>query len=135
MIDASAIVAILLGEEDAEGVAGMIVRQSERFTTSVSLMETSIRLLRLRHETEKQVVGDIDYLLSRLRVEVRDVDGDAWRVAARAYARFGKGRHPAGLNFGDCLAYAAAKQAGVRLVYKGEDFALTDVNDGLQLPY
>jgi ribonuclease VapC len=131
MIDASAIVAILLAEEDAESVANMISQQRRRFTTSISLTETSIRLLRLRRGTERQVIGEIDNLLSTLGVEIRDVDSAAWRVAARAYARFGKGRHPAGLNFGDCLAYAAAKQAGARLVYKGDDFALTDVNAGL----
>jgi ribonuclease VapC len=65
--------------------------------------------------------------LRRLRVEVVPFSEEHYDVAAEAFLRYGKGRHPAGLNFGDCMSYAVAAMSGLPLLYAGEDFALTDI--------
>ena len=70
---------------------------------------------------------DLDALLRRARVELIPVTAEHARAARHAWRRFGKGNHPAGLNFGDCFAYALAAVSGEPLLYKGEDFALTDI--------
>ena len=71
---------------------------------------------------------ELDLLLHRARFETVPVDADQVELARAAYRAYGKGRHPAGLNFGDCFAYALAKQRGEDLLYKGCDFSLTDAS-------
>ena len=75
--------------------------------------------------------SDLDEWLERRRIEIVPVDLALARLAADAFARFGKGRHPAALNYGDCFAYALAKANGAALLFKGTDFALTDVASAL----
>jgi ribonuclease VapC len=70
---------------------------------------------------------EIDALLGRLRARLVPFVEEHARAAADAFLRYGKGRHPAGLNFGDCMAYAVAKAEGARLMFTGDDFAKTDV--------
>jgi ribonuclease VapC len=131
MIDASVILAIMLDEPDAREWAREIARISEPFTTPAAVTEVALRLLSLADTSAGHIERDIALVLAYLRVRVHDLSEECWPFAVDAARRFGKGRHPAALNFGDCLAYAAAKQARVRLIYKGDDFALTDVNAGL----
>lgn len=71
----------------------------------------------------------VDHFLDRARIAVEPVTLEQGRVARQAFLDFGKGRHPAGLNFGDCLAYALARISGGPLLYKGPDFAATDLED------
>ena len=70
---------------------------------------------------------DLDVLLSRARIEFVPVTQEQVQVARQAWRRFGKGNHPAALNFGDCFAYALAEVTGEPLLFKGDDFALTDI--------
>ena len=72
-------------------------------------------------------VRELDHFLERAGIEVVDVTRDQGQVARRAFARYGKGRHRAGLNFGDCFAYALASLRGEPLLFKGTDFATTDL--------
>ncbi len=70
---------------------------------------------------------EIDVLLQRLRIEVIPFSGEHAEIGRSAYRRYGKGRHPAGLNFGDCFAYALSKAMGEPLLFVGEDFRMTDI--------
>jgi ribonuclease VapC len=70
---------------------------------------------------------DLDLLIARFRIEIVPfTEAQAW-LARQAFKRYGKGRHPAKLNFGDCMSYALAKETGEELLFKGPDFALTDI--------
>ena len=73
----------------------------------------------------------LDALLSRMRVSIMSVDEQQAHLAREAFRRFGKGRHPARLNFGDCFSYALARHTGEPLLFKGNDFALTDIPSAL----
>jgi ribonuclease VapC len=131
MIDASVLLAILLDEPDASDWGRKIDRIPEPFTTPAAIAEVALRLVNLSSIPTGRIERGIARTLERLRIRVADLPAESWLLAADAARRYGKGRHPAALNFGDCLAYAAARQAGACLIYKGDDFALTDVNDGL----
>jgi ribonuclease VapC len=71
--------------------------------------------------------GELDLWLHKAGVEIGAVDAEQADLARRAWRRFGKGRHPAGLNYGNCFSYALAKRTGEKLLYKGEDFSRTDI--------
>jgi ribonuclease VapC len=70
---------------------------------------------------------DLDLLLAKLRIQITAFTPIQAEIARRAFRQFGKGRHPAGLNFGDCIAYALAKDTGEPLLFKGQDFCKTDI--------
>lgn len=76
--------------------------------------------------------GDLDLLLAKVDAEVTSVDPDQGRLAVAAWRRFGKGRHPAALNLGDCFSYALARSAGETLLFKGRDLAQTDIGSALR---
>ena len=124
VIDSSAIVAILTDEPEAERLADSIEKGSPRLLSAASLLEASIVI-----ETRKGEAGgrDLDLLIYRAGIEVVPVDHEQVEIARIAWRDFGKGRHPAGLNFGDCFAYALAKATGSALLFKGQDFTLTDI--------
>jgi len=79
----------------------------------------------------RDIGDDAAALINRLRIEIVSVTEATARLVGEAYAHWGKGIHPAGLNFGDCFAYALAKERGCRLLYIGNDFAKTDVASAL----
>jgi ribonuclease VapC len=124
VIDTSALVAILLGEEDAERYAQAIAEQGRALISAFSVLETSIVI-----EARKGEAGgrELDLLLSRGGVETVPLLPEHVVLARDAWRRYGKGRHPAALNIGDCCAYALAKYAGEPLLYKGTDFGKTDI--------
>ena len=74
-----------------------------------------------------EAVRDLDLLLAKLKIEIIAVSAKQANIARKAFQRFGRGRHPARLNFGDCFAYALAKDSGAPLLFKGEDFSQTDI--------
>jgi ribonuclease VapC len=123
ILDTSAIVAILTGEGDAERLERMVVRERCRMS-SVTHLETSI-VLTMRHGP--QALVRFDLWLEAGDIEVLPFTPEHARIARAAYDTFGKGRHPAGLNFGDCASYALAISLGEPLLFKGNDFAQTDV--------
>ena len=125
VIDSSAILAILLDEPDSVAFAEAIRDDAPRLLSAASLLETSMAI-----EARKgpQGAAELDLLIYRAGIEVAPVDAEQAEVARLAWRHFGKGNHPAGLNFGDLFAYALAKVTGSKLLYKGGDFALTDLS-------
>jgi ribonuclease VapC len=125
VIDTSALVAMLLQERDADRVAHAIDAGSPRLLSAASLLEASIII-----ESRKGEAGgrELDLLLYRAAIEVVAVDQNQAETARAAWRRFGKGRHPAGLNYGDCYAYALASSRRLPLLFHGNDFSQTDIN-------
>jgi ribonuclease VapC len=124
VIDTSVIVAILFGEGDAECLAEAIEDDPTRLMSGSSVLETS---LVIHSELGESGGRELDLLLLKMGIEIIPFTDDQLRVARRAFEIYGKGRHPAGLSFGDCFAYALSKTAGEKLLFKGEDFSKTDV--------
>src|SRR5258708_31596902 len=123
VVDTSALVAILLREPDADRFSQAIADASVRLISAVTRVELSFVV-----ESGKRLTGpeDIVRALRDARIEVASVTPQQAEIAIEAFHRFGKGRHPAALNIGDCFAYALAKATGHPLLYKGGDFSQTD---------
>lgn len=122
-VDSSALVSVVLGEPDAEQFLAAMQRD-------YSLLSASNRVEAAIVVEAKQgpdAARDLDLLVESLIDEIVAVDARQARVAIGAWQRFGKGRHPAALNFGDCFAYALATSHGLPLLFKGDDFSQTDV--------
>ena len=129
IVDASALLAILLGEPDGESIEDLILRDRARPAMSpMNYLEAAVRIDRLRSKEKSE---KLDRLLAALDIELVDTTAPQARLAPEAYQRFGKGNHPARLNLGDCFAYALAKARGEPLLFKGDDFRLTDVEAAL----
>jgi ribonuclease VapC len=124
IIDTSALVSILDQEPEAERIAHAIATASERMLSAANLVEIGI-VMQVRRGDE--AVRDLDLLLAKLKIEIIAVSAKQANLARKAFQRFGRGRHPARLNFGDCFAYALAKDSGAPLLFKGEDFSQTDI--------
>ncbi len=125
IVDTSAIIAILRGERDADRYGHALARAVEPLISAATYVETAIVVDSNR---DPVLSGRLDDLLAVTRVKVEPVTQRHAEIARQAYRDFGKGSdHPAGLNFGDCFAYALARATGKPLLYKGEDFARTDV--------
>jgi ribonuclease VapC len=124
VLDTSAVLAWLFNEPEADDVEVAIGRDPVRLLSAASYLETAIIV-------EARLGGaggrELDLLVHKAAVEVVVVTREQVEVARDAWRRFGKGRHPAGLNFGDCFAYALAATSGEPLLCKGDDFAKTDV--------
>lgn len=128
VIDSSALIAVLLGEPDAEVFSEAIANAPKRLVSAFSALETSIVI-----ESKKGEPGgrELDLLIHKARIEIVPVNEEQFELARRAWRDFGKGRHPAGLNIGDCCSYALSKYSGEPLLYKGEDFSKTDIQSAL----
>ncbi len=127
-VDTSAIVAILLGESDAHLLAARLESARRRLTSPAVRLETCMVLARRRDVAPLRAQHYFDRLASQLSLTETPIDEGIGRLAAECYERYGKGRHPAQLNFGDCLSYACAKAHRALLLFKGEDFLKTDIN-------
>jgi ribonuclease VapC len=124
VIDTSAIVAILRAEPDASRFAEVIGEAERCFFSAVGFLEASmVRIGR----GPAQLGDDLENLVRELAIELVPFDQHQARLSRDAFVRFGKGRHPAGLNFGDCISYALARSRGLPLLFKGEDFVKTDI--------
>jgi len=115
---------MLLQELDADRIARAIEAGSPRLLSAANLLEASIVIESRKGEAAGR---ELDLLLYRGGIEVVAVDQDQAETARAAWRRFGKGRHPAALNYGDCFAYALAKTRRLPLLFRGTDFAQTDV--------
>ncbi|AQR62363.1 hypothetical protein BZG35_12450 [Brevundimonas sp. LM2] len=128
IVDTSAIVAIIRNEPEKDLFSGRLVgaRSAGEATriSAATLVELTTVVDRYKEARASRL---LDALLAELRLEVVPVDGALAVVARAANLKFGKGFHPARLNLGDCFAYALAKQTGERLLFKGSDFAQTDI--------
>ena len=123
VLDTSALVAILTGEPEQVAFIAAIEGADTCLLSAASYVEASI-VLEVRHGPGGVQV--LDRLLEQAGCEIVAVDAEQARIARSAFQRFGKGRHPAGLNFGDCFAYALAVARGEPLLFKGNDFPQTD---------
>lgn len=127
--DTSALAAVVFGEEDAEALVSVLLEHAGAvWVGAATLVETGI-VVEARQGPEAG--SDLILLLERLAAEIVPMDHDQARAAVAAWRRFGKGRHPAGLNLGDCFAYALARTHGLPLLFKGADFSQTDVHSAL----
>ncbi len=124
VIDTSALVAIFLGEPERKGFLNHILQAETRLLSAANSLETGIVLEAKRGEAAGR---EFDLFLVRAKIEVVSVDAEQAEIARLAWRKYGKGRHRAGLNFGDCFAYALAKATGHPLLAKGEDFRFTDL--------
>ena len=124
IVDTSAVLAILFGEPDAGRYERVIAEASHCRMSVASFLETSI-VLESRAGTEAQ--HELDTFRKRAPIFLEPVTASHAEAARRAWRRFGKGNHPAALNFGDCFAYALAEATGEPLLFKGSDFTLTDI--------
>lgn len=124
VVDTSAIVAILLAEPDAEPIARALGEAPTRLISAVTRVELSLVIEGRKGDPGRQ---DLERLLGGGRFEIVAVTAHHADLAIEAFRRFGKGRHPAGLNIGDCFSYALAMASNQALLFEGGDFARTDV--------
>jgi ribonuclease VapC len=126
-VDASAIVAIVAREPGHRALAERLERADSPRTSPLAVFEATLAIGRDHAIGFPRARVLVDRFLERARTEILLIDSVTGQLALDAHGRFGKGRHPARLNFGDCFAYAMAKQHGVPLLYKGDDFSQTDL--------
>lgn len=124
VIDSSAIIAILTNEPESEQFIQAIIGDSTRLLSAANFLETAIVI-----ESRYGDVGGqkLDEFIKEASILIEAVTYEQAQIAREAFSRFGKGRHPASLNYGDCFSYALAKLLEQPLLFKGDDFSKTDV--------
>ena len=128
IVDASALIAVVLKEPDWEPYEAALVNSAENVMSPINRMEVFMRLESIGGEW---LVQKFDALATVLRLKTEPVDDLQLDLAQSAFRRFGKGRHKAALNMGDCFAYALAKARNEPLLFKGGDFSQTDLEAAL----
>ena len=124
VIDTSALIAILLAEPEAHAIARAIAAEPRRLLSAFSALEAGFVIEARRGEPGGQ---ELDLLLHRCQIQTVSMNAEQADLARRAWRTYGKGRHPAGLNLGDCCSYALSKYASEPLLFKGDDFSKTDL--------
>jgi ribonuclease VapC len=125
VVDSSALIAILRREPEADDFLQVVAVAEGCLLSSVNLLETSMVLA--GRTGDAATWAELDALIARAAMRVVAQDAALTEEARGAFLRYGKGRHPAGLNLGDCAAYALAKTSGLPLLFKGGDFPKTDL--------
>ena len=123
IVDSSAVLAIFFAEPDAAEIVARLAAPGPKRISAVNWLECAIKL----DNAAPAAALELDAFLEDAGIEIAAVTPSQARAARLAYRRFGKGRHPAGLNLGDCFAYALARETGEPLLAKGNDFAATDL--------
>lgn len=126
-VDASVLVAIMAGEPDRRHWLNQVQSSADAITSPVVIWETVRATARILDAPTSNVADQLLVLLGGLGVDIVDIGQSEADTALIAHDRYGKGNHPAKLNMGDCFAYACAKTNNARLLYKGDDFAKTDL--------
>ena len=124
VIDSSAFVSIMLGEPEQTPFIEAITADATRIAGAPTLLETSMVILSRRGEAG---LAEFRAFYTRAAIRTAGFEFEQIDLALDAFRRFGKGRHPASLNYGDCFSYALAKATGEPLLFKGDDFPLTDI--------
>lgn len=124
VVDTSALLAILQDEPERRAFNEALEAAEARCLSTANWVEVAI-VVESRHGEEG--LRDLDLLVAKAAIDLVPVDVEQARIARLAFSRFGKGRHPAGLNYGDCFSYALASVRCEPLLFKGGDFALTDI--------
>jgi ribonuclease VapC len=125
VIDTSALAAIFFAEPERQAFLNSILAATSRLVSAATVLETGIVLEARQGEAAGR---EFDLFVVRAALQVVPVDAEQADLARSAWRKFGKGRHPAGLNFGDCFSYALAKLTGEPLLAKGTGFGLTDIS-------
>jgi len=127
-VDASAIVAILTREPEADSLADLLEAAPSPITSPIAIFEAALGICRKRHASVEEAEDDVREFLELARIQLIPITAKEADTALAAFSRYGKGRgHPAQLNLGDCFAYAVAKNYRTSLLFKGEDFNKTDI--------
>lgn len=126
-VDASALTALLTDEDAARELLARLQRAKTRSTSPLAVWEAAIAVARVLGLSIAETTADLENYLALMDIELLPVPPEAARLALQAFDRFGKGRHPAQLNFGDCFSYACARYYDQPLMFKGADFPLTDI--------
>jgi len=124
VIDTSAMLAILLGEPERGKFLQLLSESETRLLSAANALETAMVVESRRGEVAGR---ELDLFLHRTKIEIVAVDAEQFAIARFAWRKYGKGRHPAAMNFGDCFAYALTKAFSEALLAKGEDFRRTDL--------
>jgi ribonuclease VapC len=124
IIDTSAVLAILFQEADAPKYAQVIASAEVSRMSTANYLEAAINI---DHRGDREASRQLDVFIERAQIHIEAVTFEQVRIARQAYLDYGKGHHPAGLNFGDVFAYALSKSTGEPLLYKGRDFVQTDI--------
>jgi len=125
VIDTSALLAIFLAEPERKPFLDSILQSETRMISAANVLETGTVLEARRGESAGR---EFDLFLVRANLQIVSVDSEQAEIARSAWRKYGKGRHRAALNFGDCFAYALAKSSGEPLLAKGTDFVATDID-------
>jgi ribonuclease VapC len=126
-LDASAIIAIIARESDAAALAGRLRQAKEVHTSPIAVYEAVLGLARVGNTSIQDAEIVLNRFLEEVQAEIMSIGAEIGGSAIAAFDRFGKGRHPAGLNMGDCFAYACASQLDLPILFKGDDFPQTDI--------
>jgi ribonuclease VapC len=126
-VDASAIVAIIAGESEAGALAGRLGQGPQAFTSPIALYEAALGLARIGNMPVRDSMMLLDEFLANTQIRVIAVSGEMGWLAVAAFEKYGRGRHRAALNMGDCFAYACARSLDLPLLFKGDDFPHTDI--------
>jgi ribonuclease VapC len=126
-LDASAIIAIIARESDAASLAARLGQAALVVTSPVAVYEAVLGLARTGNTSIPDATAVLDQFLKEVEATIVPIDVACGREAIRAFDRFGKGRHVAALNLGDCFAYACAATRDMPLLCKGNDFPQTDI--------
>ena len=130
-VDASAIVAILTGEPEAEALIDRLECAIRPITSAIAIFESALALCRKNHASAEETETDVTEVLTKPRITLIPIGAHEATVALQAFSRYGKGRgHPAQLNLCDCFACAVARNHRTSLLYKGDDFSKTDIETG-----
>jgi len=128
IVDSSALLAVLFNESDAETYARALTEADACRISAANFVEVAIVV---EAQTKASGSRQFDAFFRRAGIVIEPVTEEQAHIARQAYTDFGKGRHMAGLNFGDCFAYALAKTTGETLLFKGEDFKKTDISSAI----
>jgi len=129
-VDASALCAMLTDEQDARELLARLQRTPERVTSPLAVWETAVAVARILDLPPTEAHAAVEDFLALAGIRVLAVPPETASVAVGAFDRYGKGRHPAALNFGDCFSYACARHHRMPLLFKGGDFPQTDIEAG-----
>ena len=126
-VDASAIIAILVEESGGAALARRLEQAAGRRTSPIAIYEAVVGIARICNVSIADAEAVLDRFLEQTTMRVVPITAEIGRGALAAFRRYGRGSHPAALNMGDCFAYACARELGLPILFKGEDFPLTDV--------
>ena len=128
IIDTSAILAVLFAEEDATIYAQTIANADTKLMSAANYLEAAVVV---DQQMGAAAGRQLDAFIDRAEIKIESVTREQAELARQAYSDFGKGHHPAALNFGDCFAYALAKHTRLPILFKGDDFSHTDLSSAL----